>query len=124
MGTPLTIYVAGPYTADTNLGKLNNVFTAIRICLKLIHRGHIPFCPHLTHYVDKVAGYLGIKLSWEFWMRYDEVWLDKCDALYFIGPSRGASRERRRAEEAGKPVFIAVGEVEDLGAPEDVQAGS
>lgn len=109
----LTIYVAGPYSADTEKGRLANTQKAMDIALALIKKGHYPYIPHLSHFVDIHAKEQGIDLSWEFWMHFDFVWLEKCDALFFISESPGANMELGRMDELGRKVFYDLGEVPD-----------
>jgi hypothetical protein len=108
------IYIAGPYTAPTWGDKLRNTEVAMDIAIALIQKGHEPFVPHLTHYLDERAQAAGVMLPAEFWYRYDFQWMPLCDALYFIGPSKGASKERRIMEELGRPIYLALDEVPDL----------
>ncbi len=112
------IYCAGPYSADTEQGRLENTKRAMDVALELIDRGYYPYAPHLSHFLDTHAQEKGIELPWEFWMEYNDVWLTKCDALFFIGESRGACIELERAKELGLQIFYSVEEVPDLGVEE------
>jgi len=87
---------------------------AMTIALGLIKKGHYPYIPHLSHFLDTHAQEKGIELPWEFWMEYDDVWLTKCDALFFIGESRGACIELERAKELGLQIFYSVDEVPEV----------
>jgi hypothetical protein len=55
---PLKIHVAGPYTpSNPNLYDAartghKNTMEAIRAGIKLRKKGHIPFIPHLTHFIS------------------------------------------------------------------------
>ena len=112
---PLTIYCAGPYSADTEAGRLANTQKAMEIALELIKKGCYPYVPHLSHFLDTYARYRGTDLPWEFWMEFDDVWLTKCDALYYISSSRGADIELARAKELGKQIFYSLDEVPKVG---------
>ncbi len=107
----MLIYCAGPYSADTEQGRLDNTQKAMTIALDLIKKGHYPYIPHLSHFLDTYAQEKGVDLSWEFWMEYDDVWLERCDALHFIGPSKGANIELERAKELGLKIYRSLGEV-------------
>jgi hypothetical protein len=114
----LRIYVAGPYTAETPEAVLDNVHMAIDAGLILIDRGHTPFLPHLTHWVEKRAiRTRGGGLPYEFWLDYDAIWLAQCDALLYLSPSPGADRELAVAEALGLRVFWGLDEVTVAPAP-------
>lgn len=93
------IYVAGPYTkGDVALNVREAVITGNLLRLM----GHTPFIPHLTHY-----WHMMIPQEYEFWLKYDMEWLEKCDAVFRIpGESHGADKEVERAKELGKPIFF------------------
>lgn len=107
----LHIYVAGPYTAANLEGLEKNAKAAIDAGIAILKKGHIPFIPHLTHYVDLRAHELRIEISWAEYMKWDEAWLDKCDALLYLGSSRGADIELSRARSTGMQVFHSLNEI-------------
>jgi len=117
----MKIYIAGPYTPTA--GDLHdaariahqNTQKAIEIGIEIIKKGHIPFIPHLTHFIHLETEE---PLPADFYKEYDMVWLCYCDALYFIGPSEGASRERKWAEENGLKIFTCITEIPDLQSKE------
>jgi hypothetical protein len=84
---------------------------AVDIALKLWKRGHRPYIPHLTHYVDKRAQQTGVCMGWEDYLEWDEAWIDVCDALLYLGDSNGAKREREYAERKGKTIFEDLDEI-------------
>ncbi len=103
---PLRIYVAGPYTADSECKILDNVRSAIDASLKLYQKGHLPYVPHLTHYIDKRAQELGVQIPREDYVRrWDMPWLELCDAVLFLAESPGAIEEVQVARRMGKTVF-------------------
>jgi len=110
----MIIYISGPYSADTNEGKLQNTQTAIDVGIELIRKGYTVIIPHLSHYTDMRAQELGIEFSWEIWMKQDLELLERCDALYFIGESRGACIELERAKELGLRIFYSLEEVPEV----------
>ena len=85
------IYIAGPYTkGDVVL----NVRNALDVAEYVASLGAVPFVPHLTHFWHLVHPH-----DWEFWMKYDEHWLEACPGLIRIkGESKGADREVARAK--------------------------
>lgn len=103
MSRPLRIYVAGPYTKGYVQGNVNR---AMEAAVALIHQGHCPFCPHLSHYLDAVAREQGCPLNWDDWMAQDLMWLAQCDALLRLpGPSKGADTEVTEALRRGMLVY-------------------
>jgi hypothetical protein len=105
-------YVSGPYSADTLDGKLQNTQTAIDVGIELIRKGHTVIIPHLSHYTDMRAQEKDIDIPWSEWMRQDLAILEKCDALYYIAPSRGADIELARAKELGLKIYYSLDEAE------------
>ena len=111
---PLKIYVAGPYTPshgdlhDAARVAHKNTLRAIRVGIEIIERGHIPFIPHLTHFI-----HLETKkpLPAEFYYNYDKIWLKCCDALLYLGPSEGADREKQLAKTLGLRIFHSIDEI-------------
>jgi hypothetical protein len=108
---PLKIYIAGPYSAPTLEEKIANTNKAIMAGIQVFLKGHYPYIPHLTHYVDLFAHERGIPLKWEDYMDWDFTWLELCDALLFLGDSRGARLELEYAKELGKYVFYRIDEI-------------
>ena len=109
----MRIFVCGPYTGPSAEQAHLNVCRAMTIATELMHRGHEPFLPHLSHYlhlhqVDREAS-----LRYDRWMRWTLTWLDQCDALYFMGRSPGADAELARARELKMTIYRNLGEVPD-----------
>jgi hypothetical protein len=92
------VYIASPYTIGD---KLENVQRQIEVASALIDRGHTPYPPLLSHYIDNVK-----KRKYEEWMKIDLRWLKKCDCLLRLsGKSEGADREVATAICLKIPVF-------------------
>jgi hypothetical protein len=108
------IYIAGPYTAPTARGVKVHLDAAFAAAIALIRKGHVPYCPHLTHYLDAAALALGVNIEYEEWLGQDREWLAVCDALLYLAPSPGADRERDWAEALGLVIYARL---------EDVPAG-
>ncbi len=111
---PLRIYVAGPYTGANRQEIDRNVNRAIDVGIEIFNRGHFPYVPHLTDLIDKRAREVGKEMSWADFMAWDEPWLDICDALIFIGESRGANLELEYAKKLGKAIFYSCDEIPTL----------
>jgi hypothetical protein len=111
MPRKLKIYLAGPYSADTAAQREQNVAAAMDAALIILRKGHWPFIPHLTHYVDLRARELGTPLGWSDYIAWDLEWLAVADALLYLASSPGADLELRRAQELGKVIFRSVDEI-------------
>lgn len=109
--TPLKIYIAGPYTAETEEQRLKNVQAAIDASFTIFFKGHFPYVPHLTHFVDLRANEVGHNLTWEDYIRWDMPWVEVCDALLYLKSSRGADLELHHAKTLGKQIFFSVDEI-------------
>ncbi len=110
------MYVAGPYTPeggdmhDAVRQAHRNTLRAIDVALQLIEKGHVPFVPHLTHFIHMHSDK---PLPAEFYKRYDMIWLAYCDALFFLGPSEGADRELAWARRNKLIIFKSLDQVPD-----------
>jgi hypothetical protein len=112
---PMRIYVAGPYTADDPSLVEKNVEHAIDAGVEVYKKGHIPFIPHLTHFVDIRTKQTGKVIRYEEYLLWDRSWLDKVDALLYLGKSRGADMELEYARSKGKMVFTSLDDIPDAG---------
>jgi hypothetical protein len=101
----MRVYVAGPLTADTADGCLANVRAAIDAGVRLIRRGHEPYVPHLSWYLDQHARAAGHPIPYDWWLEYDRHYLAGCDALLLLAPSPGANAEAAWARARGIPVY-------------------
>jgi len=110
----LKIYIAGPYTPlgvnlhDAPRIAQKNVRNAIRAGIAVIEKGHIPFIPHLTHFIHLE---MERPLPASYFYKYDLTWLQYCDALLYLGNSKGADRELRLAKKKGLKVFHSVSQI-------------
>lgn len=107
----LKIYIAGPYSAETEEQRLENVNAAIDAAVAIFRKGHFPYIPHLTHFVDERTKEKGVDLKWEDYIRWDMPWLRMCDALLYLNNSRGANLELQEAQKLGKKIFRSVNEI-------------
>ena len=114
----LRIYVAGPYTGRDREEIDLNVTRAIDAGIEVYLRGHYPYVPHLTDLVDLRAKETGKKLSWHDFIQWDMPWLNLCDALLYLGNSRGADIELEEAKRLRKRIFYSVEEVPQITARE------
>jgi hypothetical protein len=108
----LTLYVAGPYSADTEAQQLAHVRAAEVAALECMRRGWAVICPHtMTNGWEHAGG-----LTYADFLAMDLELLSRCDALLYLAASPGADKELRRAEACGLRVFRDLGEVSDLHA--------
>lgn len=110
----MKVYIAGPYSADTDVEREGNVERAMHAGLEVKKRGHSPFIPHLTHYVDEYCEDMSeFNMGYEDYMEWDLAFLEVCDALLYLDPSPGADRELQKADEMGMPAYGSVTEIPD-----------
>ena len=117
----LKIYIAGPYTAETETLRMQNVNAAIDAAFKLFSKGHYPYIPHLTHFIDLRAQEIGHSLAWEDYIAWDLPWVEACDAILYLKPSRGADLELERARHLRKQIFHSVDEIPDVAGDSPAQ---
>ena len=108
---PMKIFVSGPYSAETKEERERNALKAVDAGIRLLKRGHTPFVPHLTHWMDTRALELGYEFSWQHYMDYDDEWLQECEAILHLGSSKGADIELSRAKELGLRIFYDEAEI-------------
>ncbi len=119
-GDTLRIYVAGRYSAPTHEEREANTLRAIQVGVGLMIKGHHPYIPHLTHHVDLAAKDMDISFTWDDYMRLDKMWLRQCDAILYLGASRGADMELAWATEWGLTIYRSLAEV-PMGGVVDVE---
>lgn len=107
----MKIYVAGPYTAATSEQVQQNVNNAIDAAIAVYEKGHFPYIPHLTHWIELRSQETKKGLKWEDYIEMDHIWLQACDALLFLKESRGANLEREYAKKNGKKIFYSLEEI-------------
>lgn len=111
----LRIYISGPYASDSEVQVARNVMKAIDAALIVKRKGHYPYIPHLTHFVDLRAEEKGVKLTREDYMEWGIIWLEVCDALLFLGDSKGARKELEYAKKLKKIIYYGLDEVPSIG---------
>ena len=112
----MRIYVAGKYGQSAGLSteeKLANVNIAIEAGRQLILKGHNPYIPHLSHYID-----LDWEESpdWERWMEIVTPWIGFCEAMLMLPnwtDSIGATREHRMAYDLRRIIYYRIEKVPD-----------
>jgi hypothetical protein len=110
----MKIYVAGPYCPhegdihDAITIAAQNTKRAIQAGIQLIKKGHLPYIPHLSHFIHQESEE---PLPREYWYRADFEWLRDCHALLLIGHSKGADAELAWAIEHDMKVYYSIDEV-------------
>jgi len=107
----LKIYIAASYSAKTEEDRKKNAEAAIDAALVLFQKGHFPYIPHLTHWVDKRAKETKVAMEYEDYMRWHRPWLETCGAFLYLNGSKGADLELQVAKKLGKTIFYSVDEV-------------
>ena len=111
MQKQLKIYIAGPYTHKEKIKREANVALAIDSAINIYKKGHFPYIPHLTHFVDSRAKELGINISWAKYMKWHDIWLSNCNGFLYLGSSKGADRELKKAKKLGIQIFYCVNDI-------------
>lgn len=114
---PLRMYVAGPITATTQKELDANYKRGQKIGDELEALGHLVFVPH--RYEVPCEGHaVGTgRPGYETFLRLDMSLIEHwANALFFVGSSPGANRERALAESLGYNIYERVGDVPKLQA--------
>ena len=109
MRTDVFVYLAGPISPQPGISPETHIASAIGVFLSLIQRGIPSFVPHATAAFPSCW-----KIDWQTWMDYDDVALTRCTHMLMLPnwqDSKGATHERRRAEELSIPIFYSVREL-------------
>lgn len=103
----LRVYIAGPYSSDDKKKRQENIDHAERVAMGLFKKGHTVYLPHKTteHWDEKCPA------SYEDYFEFHSSWLPLCDALFYIGSSKGADRELEMAKKSKMIIFKSIEEV-------------
>lgn len=114
----LKVYIAGPYTPNNaslhDAARISheNTINAIDFGIDVINKGHLPYIPHLSHFIHLYGKEM---LSYEYYTKADIEWLKDCDAILYyhpkIGDSKGADNELKIAINSEKTVFFSPYEI-------------
>ncbi len=107
----MKIYIAAPYTASSEKEIEANVNRVIDVGISILKMGHIPFIPHLTHFVELRSKETSAGLKYEDYMEWDREWLLACDAILYLASSPGADRELKLAKKNGLTEYCSVEEI-------------
>jgi len=107
----LKIYIGAPYSGETEEERVRNVEAAIDAACILFQKGHFPYIPHLTHFVDKRTKETKIIFKWEDYMKWHKPWLEACDGFLYLSSSKGADLELQTAKDLKKLIFYSIEEI-------------
>lgn len=111
------IYISGPYSPRDNITDIDlkeqaikeNIKRANDVALKITNKGHIPFVPHTM-----MQGWEDIhRVPRDQALNICHKWVEKCDALFFMAPSKGADSERQLATKLGLPIYRSLDDIPD-----------
>ena len=97
------VYVAGSYNADNIIKALDNIKRGTYVCVRLLKKGYVPFCPWLDYNFHWFGD-----LTIDDYYRYSMGWLEVSDCIYVLKhseKSNGTQAEIKRAKELGIPVL-------------------
>ncbi len=106
------VYLACPYTDDSSQIREKRFRAATEAAANLIRQGHIVFSPvTMTHSIDIVLAGSESTLGTEFWVRFDEAFMEVCSEMAILRiegwqESSGILRERKFFESRGRPVWF------------------
>ena len=97
------VYVAGSYNADNVIKVLNNIKRGTQVCVELLKKGYVPFCPWLDYNFHWFGD-----LTIEDYYRYSIGWLEVSNCMYILKnseKSKGVQAEIKIAKELNIPVL-------------------
>ena len=99
------VFIAGPLNDSAPIKEREaNVQRAMEAWHQLCDAGFVPYCPHLSYYLDRYKG-----RDRNAWLFYSLRWLDKCDCIFRLsGDSKGSDYEVYKARSGGKPIFTSI----------------
>jgi hypothetical protein len=106
------IYLACPYSDASATVRLQRFQQATKAAAALIRRGNFVFSPiTMTHPIDLEIAGLDNTLGSEFWVAFDETFMERCDVFVLLPlegweRSKGVRHEIEFFEAAGKPLMI------------------
>lgn len=105
----IKIYLASPYTSKYVNEMEERFRAACRAAGDLMNSGYLVFSP-IAH-THPIAVVCDLPRHADFWMEYDETFIEWCDELWVLGidgykESKGIKAEVRIAEKLGKPIKL------------------
>ena len=115
-------YLASPYTHDDIRVRRHRAEVATMAAIDLLHENVFVFAP-IPYNAPWEKYDREIRGDWEFWAKFDEAFIKRCDALLVLTidgwkESVGVQAEIKIAEKLNKPVlYVSIEQIEnkDLG---------
>lgn len=104
------VYISSPFSADTDWEVRENVERAMKVAIELMQSGYVPLYTHGNYYLDLIAKKEGVDIPYDTWIENCVELLCRCDAMLYLGYSKGCNKELMRAIEEGIPVYFSVEE--------------
>jgi hypothetical protein len=105
----MIIGVAGPYSADTEKQRQNNLEAINSTAAVLLEMGHIPLIG--VNAALPVVAVANVSDRYRAIMDISMAVIDKCEALLVIGESKGVAMERDLVASKGLPIYYGVEEI-------------
>lgn len=105
----MIIGVAGPYSADTEEKRKENLEAMNTAAAKLLDNGHIPLIG--VNAALPVVSRAQIKNKYKAMMDISLAVIDKCEGILMLGESPGANKERDLIIAKGLPVYYNIDEI-------------
>jgi hypothetical protein len=106
------IYLACPYSDASPVVRLRRFEEATKAAAGLMRAGHFIYSPiTMTHPIDLEIAGSDDTLGSEFWVAFDEIFMERCDLLALLPiegwqGSKGVRREIEFFEAARKPLMF------------------
>ena len=110
-GVGMRIYVSGPIVAETHEDIVINCNIAMSVGMQIMEKGHIPFVPHLSYWMDLFAKSQGVLVPYDRWIDEDLRWVSLCDGFFYIKESPGALIELKHALSMDKRIFTNINQI-------------
>ncbi len=101
--------VAGPYSADTEEKRKQNLDTMNTAAAKLLELGHIPLIG--VNAALPVTEMANIQNKYQAIMDISMAVIDSCEGILILGNSPGANREKDLILSKGLPVYYDINEI-------------
>lgn len=105
----MIIGVAGPYSADTDEKRIENLEAMNAAAAKLLESGHIPLIG--VNAALPVIERAKIKNKYKAMMDISLAVIDRCEGILILGESPGANKERDLILAKGLPVYYNIDEI-------------
>ncbi len=105
----MIIGVAGPYSAETEEQRQQNLENMNKAAARLLEMGHTPLIG--INAALPIVQHANLDNHYEAIMKISMAVIDKCEALLIIAESPGANRERDLVASKSLPVYYSLTEV-------------